>query len=71
MSPRVQPLATAILKGGERMVGVYHGLINYIDTKAKCRHLKILTCKGTFRQVFICLRTPPLLGLVWGGLAIL
>jgi len=30
-----------------------HGLIHYIDTKAKCRHLKILTCKGTLRQVFI------------------
>ncbi len=28
-------------------------LINYIDTKAKCRQLKILTCKGTLRQVFI------------------
>ncbi len=26
------------------------GLINYIDTKAKCRHLKKLTCKGTLRQ---------------------
>jgi hypothetical protein len=24
-----------------------------IDTKAKCRHLKKLTCKGTLRQVFI------------------
>jgi hypothetical protein len=23
-----------------------HGLINYIDTKAKCRHKKKLTCKG-------------------------
>jgi hypothetical protein len=30
-----------------------HGLINYIDTKAECRHLKKLTCKGTLRQVFI------------------
>jgi hypothetical protein len=30
-----------------------HGLINYIDTKAKCRHLKKLACKGTLRQVFI------------------
>jgi hypothetical protein len=30
-----------------------HGLIKYIDTKAKCRHLKQLTCKGTLRQVFI------------------
>ncbi len=39
------------------------GLINYIvDTKAKCRHLKQLICKGTLRQVFICLRSPPLLG---------
>jgi hypothetical protein len=23
-----------------------------VDTKAKCRHLKKLTCKGTLRQVF-------------------
>ena len=30
-----------------------HGLINYIDNKAKYRHLKILNCKGTLRQVFI------------------
>jgi hypothetical protein len=27
--------------------------MNYIDTKAKCRHLKKLTCKETLRQVFI------------------
>ena len=32
--------------------GSQHGLVNYIDTKAKCRHLKKLTCKGTL-QVFI------------------
>ncbi len=25
-----------------------HGLISDIDTKTKCRHLKQLTCKGTF-----------------------
>ena len=30
-----------------------YGLINYKDTKAKCRHLKKLTCKMTLRQVFI------------------
>jgi hypothetical protein len=30
-----------------------HGLIKYLGTKAKCRHLKILTCTGTLRQVFI------------------
>ncbi len=33
---------------------LYHVLINYvIDTKAKCHHLKKLTCKGTLRQKFI------------------
>jgi hypothetical protein len=30
-----------------------HGLIQDIDTKAKCHHLKKLTCKGTLLQVFI------------------
>jgi hypothetical protein len=30
-----------------------HGLINYIDTKAKCHHLKRLNCKGNLRQLFI------------------
>ncbi len=30
-----------------------HGLLNYIDTKAKCRHLKKLTCKEALRQVII------------------
>jgi hypothetical protein len=40
---------------------VSQGLINYIDTKAKCRQLKKLTCKGTLRQVFICLRPASLL----------
>jgi hypothetical protein len=48
-----------------------HGLINYIDTKAKCRHLKKLTCKGTLRHVFICLRPLPFQVFVGGGLAIL
>ncbi len=28
-----------------------HWLINYIDTKAKHRHLKILICKGTLRHI--------------------
>ncbi len=36
-----------------RTEGKYHGLVNYIDTKAKCRHLKKLTCKETLWQVFI------------------
>ncbi len=30
-----------------------HGLINYVDTEAKCRDLKKLTYKGALRQVFI------------------
>ncbi len=30
-----------------------HGLIKYIDSKAKCRYLKKFTFKGTLRQVFI------------------
>ncbi len=30
-----------------------HCLINYIDTKAKCRHLKKMICKETLRYVFI------------------
>ncbi len=47
---------------------VQHGLINFIDTKAKCRHLKKFTCIGTLGQVFVCLRPPPLLGF-WSGRA--
>jgi hypothetical protein len=31
-------------------------------SNANYRHLKKLTCKRTLRQVFICLRPPPLLG---------
>jgi hypothetical protein len=37
----------------EPRVDITHGLTNYKDTKAKCRHLKKLACKGTLRQVFI------------------
>ncbi len=38
--------------------GYCHGLINYIDTKAKCRHLKKLTCKGTLRAGIYLSETP-------------
>jgi hypothetical protein len=48
-------------------VNYYHGLINYMNTKAKCRHLQKLTSKGTLQQVFICLRPPPLLCFCLGG----
>jgi hypothetical protein len=30
--------------------------IKFIEGNAKCRHLTKLTCKGTLRQVFNCLR---------------
>jgi hypothetical protein len=35
--------------------------------KPKCRHFLKMTSKGTWRQVFICLRPPPHLGFVWVG----
>jgi hypothetical protein len=41
---------SSILLVAAAMIGLrytYHGLINSIDTKAKCRHLKKLTCEGT------------------------
>jgi hypothetical protein len=44
-------------------------VINYINTEAKCCHLKKLTCKGTLRPVFICLRPLPFYVFIWGGLA--
>jgi hypothetical protein len=40
--------------------GRRHKVINYKDTKAKCRNLEKFSCKGTLRQVFICLIPPPL-----------
>ncbi len=40
--------------------------IRLIERNAKCCHGKKLTCKGTLRQVFICLRSPPLLGFCLG-----
>jgi hypothetical protein len=44
--------------------------IRMIESNAKCRYLKKLACKGTLRQVFICLRHPPLLGFCLGWLSI-
>ncbi len=40
--------------------------IRLIESNAKCRHLKKLTCKATLRQVFICLRPPTLLSFCLG-----
>jgi hypothetical protein len=33
--------------------GKVHGLINFIDTRVKCRHLKKLTCRGTMRGRYL------------------
>ncbi len=48
-----------------RPLSLNHVFINYIDTKAKC-HLTKFTYKVTLRQVFICLRRPPLLDFCLG-----
>jgi hypothetical protein len=45
--------------------------IRLIESNAKCRHLKKLTCTETLWQVLICLWPPPPRFFVWGGLAIL
>ncbi len=42
-----------------------HRKIRLIKGNAKCRHLKKLTCTGTFRQLFICLR--PINGCPYAG----
>jgi hypothetical protein len=47
------PNRSSRIKMLDATVRACHGLINYTDTKAKCCHLKILTCIGTLRQVFI------------------
>ncbi len=46
--PSLQPVQCTYIS---TMYCVHHGLINYIDTKAKCRHLKMLICKGTLWPV--------------------
>ncbi len=42
-----------LIDSGREMGNVLgHGIINYIDTKAKCRHIKKSTSNGTLRQVY-------------------
>ncbi len=38
--------------------GQAHGLINYKDSKARCRYLKKFTCKGALWQVFYLSEAP-------------
>jgi hypothetical protein len=49
----------------------HHWLIKYIDTIAKCRHLRKLTCEGTLRQGLSVWGALPPWVFVWGGVAIL
>ncbi len=51
-------------------IGSTRRKVRLIESNAKCRYLKKLTCKGTLRQVFIGLRPPPLQGFCWGGKAL-
>ncbi len=47
--------------GEDKRQGAFRRKIKLIDSNAKCRYLKKLTCKGALRHVFICLRPPPFL----------
>jgi hypothetical protein len=40
--------------------------LRLIESNAKWHHLAKFTCKWTLRQVFICLKPPPLLGFCLG-----
>jgi hypothetical protein len=51
--PRIHPIKQSCLKVKSRIR--LSPKIRLIDGNAKCRRLKKLTCKGTLRQVFICL----------------
>ncbi len=52
--------AGALGQGGRRaavlkhanLINLFGGLINYVDTKAKCRHLKNLPVKGLCAEIF-------------------
>jgi hypothetical protein len=53
-------------RGGRQGETSVRRKIRLIESKAKRRHLKNFTCKGTLRQVFICLRPLLLLGFCLG-----
>jgi hypothetical protein len=56
------PTPHPVRQGQPPFQHISHGLINYLDTISKMSSSKKLTCKWTLRQMFICLRPPPLLG---------
>jgi hypothetical protein len=49
-----------------KLEGFQRRKIGLVESNDKCSYLTKLTCKGTLRQVFICLRPPPLLGFCLG-----
>jgi hypothetical protein len=58
---KAQPLSEKIAissKGRGIAEGRNHGLINYIDTTAKCRHKKDFFFKGALGQVFYLSEAP-------------
>jgi hypothetical protein len=48
--------STSPASEGVVLEGQWRRKIRFIEGNAKCRHLKKLTCEGTLRKVFICLR---------------
>ncbi len=54
--------STSLSCADNSLVPPHHGLTNYIDTKAECRHLKILTCTGYvvlgLKQINTCHKVP-------------
>jgi hypothetical protein len=51
-APRVRCTMWPVAHVLKPVVRVTHGLIKYIDTKAKCRHLKNLSVKGLAASVY-------------------
>ncbi len=66
-----QPHFLTLLKKKDLTIHSHRRKTRLIKSNVKCLYLKILTRKGTLQQVFVWLRSPLLLGFVWGGKAIL
>jgi hypothetical protein len=45
---KTSKLSSSFMNAVCREKNPIHGLINYLDTKASCRHLNKLTCKRDF-----------------------
>ncbi len=50
-----------------KQFGNYRRKIRLVEGNATCHHVCKLTCKGTLRPVFICLRPPQLFCLGWSS----